>query len=231
MSEQKDFTIRKEVIWESEIASDQEVSRKEVELIRRYSSNNPSIGYNQWPKYIPKADIQLTNIHTRRLVLIPFTLEVAREIYAFNTGILTQIGLQPTRTWPDQESMDTLPRIIKRLEQLPEPTGFESWMIVLRHNATVIGDAGFKGGPNIEGIVDIGYSIIEQEQQKGYGLETARALVDWAFWHPEVKAVTANCLLENAASIRLLEKLGMLETVRDDEMIYWKLARSVAVTR
>lgn len=164
-------------------------------------------------------------IHTQRLVLVPFTLEIARAVYAFNTGILAEIGLVPTRIWPDQESMDSLPRIIKRLEQLPEPTGFESWMIVLKQNATVIGDAGFKGGPNQEGIVDIGYSIIEQEQQKGYGLETARALVNWAFWHPEVKAVTANCQVENTASARILEKLGMEELVRDDEMVYWKLVR------
>lgn len=164
-------------------------------------------------------------IYTNRLALIPFTLDVARALYAFNTGILAEIGLQPTRFWPDQESMDTLPRIIKRLEQLPEPTGFESWMIVLKHNATVIGDAGFKGVPNQEGLVDIGYSIIEQEQQKGYGFETARALVEWAFRQPQVKAVTANCLLENTASVRLLERLGMQEIVRDDEMIYWRLAR------
>ncbi|MHC2992706.1 acetyltransferase [Pontibacter sp. HJ8] len=170
-------------------------------------------------------------IHTNRLVLVPFTLPVAQALLAFNTGILAQIGLQPTRFWPDQESMDTLPRIIKRLEQVPEPTGFESWMIVLKHNATVIGDAGFKGAPNQEGAVDIGYSIIEQEQQQGYGLETAKALMDWAFRQPDVKAVTANCLLENAASIRLLAKLGMREIVRDDEMIYWKLPKSEAVTR
>jgi hypothetical protein len=45
------FTIRKEIIWESETASDKEVNRVEVEMIRKYSSNDPSIGYNQWPKY------------------------------------------------------------------------------------------------------------------------------------------------------------------------------------
>ena len=49
-SQQKDFTVRKEIIWESEIATDQEVNSKEVELIRFYKSNDPSIGYNQWPK-------------------------------------------------------------------------------------------------------------------------------------------------------------------------------------
>ena len=49
--EMRDFTIRKEILWESETATDEEVNRKEVEFIRALSSNNPSIGYNQWPKY------------------------------------------------------------------------------------------------------------------------------------------------------------------------------------
>lgn len=48
--ERRDFTIKKEILWESETATDEEVSRNEVEYIKRYSSNNPSIGYNQWPR-------------------------------------------------------------------------------------------------------------------------------------------------------------------------------------
>jgi [ribosomal protein S5]-alanine N-acetyltransferase len=172
--------------------------------------------------------MKIQPIHTERLVLIPFTLEAARALYAGDKAVLAYLGLQATPYWPDQESMDTLPRIIKRLEEVKEPTGFESWMIVLKRNNTVIGDAGFKGPPTTEGVVDIGYSIIEQEHQRGYGLETARALVGWAFLQPSVKAVTASCLLENAASIRILEKLGMEELVRDDEVIYWRLEQSRA---
>jgi len=49
--ERRDFTIRKEIIWESETATTKEVNAKEVELIRQYKSNNPDIGYNQWPKF------------------------------------------------------------------------------------------------------------------------------------------------------------------------------------
>ncbi len=49
--QKRDFTIRKEILWESEIASDKEVSHKEVEYIKHYQSNNPNIGYNRWPKY------------------------------------------------------------------------------------------------------------------------------------------------------------------------------------
>jgi hypothetical protein len=49
-----DFTIRKEVLWESETATDAEARAKEIELIRATGANNPAIGYNGTPKF--KAD-------------------------------------------------------------------------------------------------------------------------------------------------------------------------------
>ena len=48
--ERRDFTIRKEILWESESASDAEVAQKEVEFIRDLRANDPALGYNQWPK-------------------------------------------------------------------------------------------------------------------------------------------------------------------------------------
>ena len=49
--QRQDFTIRREILWESETASENEVNQKEVELINSFKSNNPAVGYNQWPKY------------------------------------------------------------------------------------------------------------------------------------------------------------------------------------
>lgn len=49
--ERRDFTIRKEILWESETATDREVNLKEVEFINLYKSNDPNIGYNQWPRF------------------------------------------------------------------------------------------------------------------------------------------------------------------------------------
>ena len=48
--QQRDFTIRKEILWESQTALPSEVSAKEVEFIRSLRSNDPAIGYNRWPK-------------------------------------------------------------------------------------------------------------------------------------------------------------------------------------
>jgi hypothetical protein len=50
-AQRKDFTIRKEILWESETASDQEVNLKEIEYILLLQSNNPTVGYNQRPKF------------------------------------------------------------------------------------------------------------------------------------------------------------------------------------
>jgi hypothetical protein len=48
------YTIRKEILWESDNATEKELSEKEVEYIRKFQSNNPEIGYNQWPKFNSK---------------------------------------------------------------------------------------------------------------------------------------------------------------------------------
>jgi hypothetical protein len=45
------FTVTREILWESDSASDQEVNQKEIEFIYSFKSNDHAIGYNQWPKY------------------------------------------------------------------------------------------------------------------------------------------------------------------------------------
>ncbi len=49
--ERKDFTIRREILWQSPDASNEEVNAMEVEFIKKFDSNNPVVGYNRWPKF------------------------------------------------------------------------------------------------------------------------------------------------------------------------------------
>lgn len=48
--QRRDFSIRKELLWESETATDAEVRQKELEYILVLRANDPAIGYNRWPK-------------------------------------------------------------------------------------------------------------------------------------------------------------------------------------
>jgi len=49
--QRRDFTIRKQILWESEVASDREVAAVEVRLIRELRANDPGVGYNRWPPF------------------------------------------------------------------------------------------------------------------------------------------------------------------------------------
>ncbi len=48
---QKDYTIRKQILLESDGCTNSELSQKEVEFIRHYRANDPEVGYNRWPKF------------------------------------------------------------------------------------------------------------------------------------------------------------------------------------
>ena len=49
--QRRSFSVTREVLWESETATVQEVTARELQFIRELRSNDPAIGYNQWPKF------------------------------------------------------------------------------------------------------------------------------------------------------------------------------------
>ena len=50
---QHDYTARKQILWESDTATDAEVRAMEARLIVEHRSNDPAVGYNLWPKPKP----------------------------------------------------------------------------------------------------------------------------------------------------------------------------------
>ncbi|WP_282454610.1 GNAT family N-acetyltransferase [Flavobacterium pygoscelis] len=162
---------------------------------------------------------------TKRLILIPFTIEICETILKSDFRNLDSLKLNRAFGWPDAEVLETLPKIIDNLSRVEKPTGFESWMIIKKENYEIIGDLGFKGFNPHDNNIDLGYGIIEEEQKKGYALEATNELIAWAFLNPIVKEITARCLMENEASIHLLKKLNFKIIKQDKEMIYWCLPK------
>lgn len=46
----RDMTVRREILWESEVASNAEALRKERELILSLCAADPAVGYNRCPR-------------------------------------------------------------------------------------------------------------------------------------------------------------------------------------
>jgi len=165
--------------------------------------------------------MNIENLETERLLLIPFTKLLCELVINKNFEGLKNKGLMPGNGYPDQETLETIPKILANLELVDAPTGFESWLIITKEEMKIIGDIGFKGIPNPSGEVDLGYGIIETEQRKGYAIEAAKALSNWALSHPNVKTITAKCLLNNYGSFKILEKLNFTKIAQDENMQYW----------
>ena len=51
--QRKNFAVAREILWESDSALLKEVNAMELHYIRLLRSNDPSIGYNKWPKFVP----------------------------------------------------------------------------------------------------------------------------------------------------------------------------------
>jgi len=52
--QRKVFSVTREILWESEDATQQELTKTEFEYIKQFQSNNPEIGYNQNPPFKAK---------------------------------------------------------------------------------------------------------------------------------------------------------------------------------
>lgn len=93
---------------------------------------------------------------------------------------------------------------------------YTPWKIILKSEEMMIGDICFKG-PQKRGTVEWGYGMEHPYQGMGYMTEAARMLLDWAFSQPDVYAVEAETLPDNAASQRVLEKLDFKPTGTEGE--------------
>lgn len=80
------------------------------------------------------------------------------------------------------------------------------YMITIKETGEVIGMI----DPRIEGSrLGIGYVAARAHWGKGYVTEATRAVMEWAFQQPTIYRVYATTDLENVASQRVLEKVGM----------------------
>ena len=59
--QRKAFTVTREILWESATATRAELNQVEIEFILRLRSNDPEIGYNQFPRFTTSAKATATD--------------------------------------------------------------------------------------------------------------------------------------------------------------------------
>lgn len=97
--------------------------------------------------------------------------------------------------------------------------------MAILHGEEVIGELIFKElVPNDS--VTIGISLKKAKyKDHGYGTQAEKLALDYAFGTLGVKKVLADTILTNSRSQHVLEKVGFVETYRDDMFIYYQCQR------
>src|SRR5262245_29285450 len=152
----------------------------------------------------------LDTILTERLELVPSTPATMRAALESDGALASALGAIVPATWPP-EFLDppALEWTLARLEEAPTADHWWLYFIVLRkapEGPTLIGTAGYKGPPDAEGTVEVGYGIVRDQHRRGYASEAAHALLGNAFARPAVRRVIAETYPELIGSIGVLRR-------------------------
>jgi ribosomal-protein-alanine N-acetyltransferase len=104
--------------------------------------------------------------------------------------------------------------------------GWFVYLVIHKEDKCLIGAGGFKGRPDKDGMVEIGYEISASYREQGYGTELTQALVRFAFSHSYVNKVVAHTEEEYNAAVKVLQKSGMHFVGEDPEQLWkWEITR------
>jgi predicted acetyltransferase len=96
------------------------------------------------------------------------------------------------------------------------------WLVVRKADRVVVGSACFKGIPNDDHEVEIGYGLGKNFEHKGYMTETIQVMCAWALEQENISHVIAETGIDNPQSENVLKRCGFVQYQQDNN-IWWKL--------
>ncbi len=98
--------------------------------------------------------------------------------------------------------------------QREEPRRRFQLAIALKDNGPLIGNCGIRRKPDNDWEADVCYELDPRYWGAGYATEAARALVNFGFQDLGLSRISSWCVAANAASARVLERLGFRQEGR-----------------
>ena len=155
-------------------------------------------------------ETSLLSLETERLRLRPFT-EADRPL-------ILRIASDPDTTkylyfWgrigstPESDTRRYLEYALGRWRETP----IRAWeyCVTLKETGEAIGQGSVEWWQDIPGSAEIGWILLPEHRGKGYATEMGRELIRAAFEVMDAQNVITHCDARNAASYRVMERLGM----------------------
>lgn len=163
----------------------------------------------------------MDRIVTPRLSLEPITLDLVEAVFAQDRErVERMVSAKIPAAWPGRVLVERA--FSASLDAIRRDPAIRLWgdrLILTRPEAgapdgarLLVGSVIFHGAPDEQGVVEIGYGVEESWQSRGIATEATSAAVRWALAQPRVTRVAATTVPWHTASIRVLEKSGLVRT-------------------
>ena len=107
-----------------------------------------------------------------------------------------------------------------RNPQVRSDPAVNPWLIRLavdRITGQIVGLANFHDRPDVDGMVEIGYRVVQRFRRRGFGREMAQIMWDFASHHPDVKVLRASVSPMNTPSLAIIEAAGFTHVGEQDD--------------
>lgn len=144
-------------------------------------------------------------LETERLMLRTFTLADVEASFLINKDpeVVKYTGNPPMQSI--EEAKDIMENVI--FPQY-EKYNMGRLAVIEKESQTIIGWCGLKYREE-SGYIDLGYRYMKSVWGKGYGTEAAKCVLHHGFYDLQLPVIHAWAVLDNKASYRIMEKIGM----------------------
>jgi RimJ/RimL family protein N-acetyltransferase len=145
-------------------------------------------------------------IATERLLLRDFVTDDWPDVLAYQRDP-RYLQFYP---WADRTEAEVRRFVKLFVDQQTEPPrrNFQ-FAITFPDGGQVIGNIGIRRKPENDWEADIGYELAPEYWGRGYATEAALAIVDFGFRELGLHRISSWCIADNAASARVLERVGL----------------------
>lgn len=166
------------------------------------------------------------NLETERLLIIPLSYDQLLE-YTIPGRLEKSLGtIDNGRSVSPKTAAKITENILPKIAvKNPDNVFYTFWIILLKTENVLSAEFCFKGKPNENSEVEIGYATYGEFQNRRIMTESIRAITNWIFENTSVKTIVAETHPDNYMSHKTLKNNNFKKTAEQTDNWIWKLAK------
>lgn len=147
----------------------------------------------------------LPSIETERLLLRKITLNDASDMFEYASNP----EVSQYTMWSTHTSIEDTKYFLQSLTKMYKRRELVDWGIVHKAEKKFIGTCGFVEWSMTHSRAEIGYALSRRYWGEGYMSEAVNAVIEFGFREMSLNRIMGRCEVNNIASARVMEKVGM----------------------